>query len=116
MKVEGNGVRGHHDLKMFADVRIEGAKGSAGIAMIVGRKITRVGVDGEGAERAGQPRELEEDLLGMGVARGSKMLQRRNGALEGVEKPVIGYVQRAASSLKAAVAACAAADGGAFFA
>ncbi len=101
---------------MAADVRVERAEGRAGVAMIVRRKIARIGVDGEGAERAGEARELDEDVLRMRVAGGAEVLQGRDGAVQRVQEPVVGDVERSGAGLKAALAASAASDGGAFFA
>src|SRR6185312_11644366 len=108
VKFERDGVRWDDDFKMAADVGVERAKGWSGIAVVVGGKLARVGIDGEGAEGASQPGQFHVDGLGMRMACGDQVLQGRKGTVQRVQKPVIGNVERTGPGLETAMAARAA--------
>ena len=78
--------------------------------MIVDRQVAGLGIEREGAERAGEPREFDEEFFGVAALGDQQVTQRGQGGIHGMQQPEAGNF---ASGEIAARTAGIAAEGGA---
>ena len=99
-----DGLGGHHDFEMTADVLIERGETGVEIPVIVGGQRARMHFEAEGAKGARQARHFPEQLLRMGVLAEQEMAQRGKIGIEGVQEPVLCDVAGRHARLENAVA------------
>ena len=86
---------------MTADVRHELPKALFELPMVVKRKVSRMRLHVESAQRTRQPRHLSEQLLRMPTFGNIQMPQHGVTAVNCVEKPEVGDIHLPGSGLKA---------------
>ena len=73
---------------------VEFVEALAEILVIVERQVARVRIQREGAQRSGQPRELQKQFFGMPALGDQQVPQRRQRRIDGVQQPEVGDLAR----------------------
>src|SRR5208283_2796075 len=90
----GDAIRRDDDFQVRANVAVYLVETLAEIFVIVKRQIARMGIQREGAQRAAEAGQFQEQFLGMAALGDELVAQRRQRGVYGMQQPEIGNLAR----------------------